>query len=60
MATILGPVPGDPMTSDRSNDSKESGELDVNVLLKGAEKLCAVWSVYRYRGGLICHLLTDR
>jgi hypothetical protein len=42
VARILGPELDKQTKRDRTNDGKDSGELDVNVLLNGAEKLCAV------------------
>lgn len=42
VAKALGLVRGEPTTKDTANDGKGSGEIDVDVLLKGAEKLCAV------------------
>lgn len=42
VAKILGPVRGKPATTDTSSDGRGSGEIDVEILLRGAEKLCAV------------------
>lgn len=42
VAKVLGPVLGGTTTKDRSNDGRGGGEIDVDVLLKGAEKLCKV------------------
>lgn len=38
----LRPAPGEFSTANQSNDGREYGEIDVDVLLKGAENLCAV------------------
>ncbi len=42
MATLLGGELGEQINKGGISDSKEKGEVDVNVLLKGAEKLCGV------------------
>lgn len=39
---ILGPEVDKQTKKDKLNGGKDSGEIDVNVLLNGAEKLCAV------------------
>lgn len=42
VAKALGPVRGEPTTKDAANDGRGSGEIDIDVLLDGAEKLCGV------------------
>lgn len=42
VASVLGSVRGELATKEMSNDGRGSGEIDVELLLKGAEKLCAV------------------
>ncbi len=39
---VLGPVLASQTKRDKANDGRESGEIDVEVLLKGAERLCEV------------------
>lgn len=42
VAMALGPARGEPTATETSNDGKGSGDINVDRLLKGAEKLCAV------------------
>jgi len=42
VATLLGGDLGEQIRTEGTKEGKERGEVDVNVLLKGAEKLCAV------------------
>ena len=42
VATILGGELGEQIRKESSKESKERGELDVPLLLRGAEKLCGV------------------
>ncbi len=42
VATLLGGELGEQIRKGGTSDSKEKGEVDVDVLLKGAEKLCGV------------------
>ncbi len=42
VATLLGGELGEQINKGGISDNKEKGEVDVNVLLKGAEKLCGV------------------
>lgn len=42
VATLLGGELGDEVRKRGIDDGRERGEVDVDMLLKGAEKLCAV------------------
>ena len=42
VATLLGGELGEQIRKEGAKESKERGEVDVNLLLKGAEKLCGV------------------
>ena len=42
VATLLGGELGEQLRKESSKDGKERGEVDVNLLLRGAEKLCGV------------------
>ena len=42
VAALLEGELGEDITNRGISDGKERGEIDVNVLLKGAEKLCGV------------------
>ena len=42
VATLLGGELGEQMRNEGAKEGKERGEVDVNILLKGAEKLCSV------------------
>lgn len=42
VAKALEPVRAEPAIKDTTNDGRGSGEIDVDILLNGAEKLCAV------------------
>ena len=42
MATLLGGKLGEQIRKEGAKEGKERGDVDVNVLLKGADKLCSV------------------
>ena len=42
VATLLGGELGEQIRKEGAKENKERGEVDVNLLLKGAEKLCGV------------------
>ena len=42
VATLLGGELGEQIRKEGAKEGKERGEVDVNILLKGAEKLCSV------------------
>ena len=42
VATLLGGELGEQIRKEGAKEAKERGEVDVNLLLKGAEKLCSV------------------
>ena len=42
VATLLGGELGEQIRKEASKEGKERGEIDVNLLLRGAEKLCGV------------------
>lgn len=42
VATLLGGELGEQIRKEGAKEGKERGEIDVNLLLKGAEKLCSV------------------
>lgn len=42
VATLLGGELGEQIRKEGTKEGKERGEVDVNLLLKGAEKLCGV------------------
>lgn len=42
VATLLGGELGEQIRKEGAKESKERGEVDVNLLLNGAEKLCGV------------------
>lgn len=42
VATLLGGELGEQIRREGEKEGKERGEVDVNLLLKGAEKLCGV------------------
>ena len=42
VATLLGRDFGEQMRKEGAKDGKERGQVDVELLLKGAEKLCSV------------------
>lgn len=42
VATLLGGDLGDQIRKESAKEGKERGDVDVNLLLKGAEKLCGV------------------
>lgn len=42
VATLLGGALGEEIRKRTINDGRERGEVDVDVLLNGAEKLCGV------------------
>lgn len=42
VATLLGGELGEQIRKEGAKEGKERGEVDVNLLLKGAEKLCGV------------------
>ncbi|KAL9613246.1 MAG: hypothetical protein Q9167_002206 [Letrouitia subvulpina] len=42
VATLLGVELGERLRKEGTQDSKERGEVDVELLLKGAEKLCSI------------------
>lgn len=42
MATLLGGELGEQIRKEGAKEGKERGDVDVNVLLKGADKLCSV------------------
>ena len=44
-ATLLGGELGDQIRKETSREGKERGEVDVNLLMKGAEKLCSAYPV---------------
>lgn len=41
-ATLLGSELGEQLRHDGGQTGKERGEVDVNLLLKGAERLCGI------------------
>ena len=45
VATLLGGELGDQIRKESSKEGKERGEVDVDSLLKGAEKLCSVYPI---------------
>ncbi|KAL9071834.1 MAG: hypothetical protein Q9161_003934 [Pseudevernia consocians] len=45
IATLLGGELGEQIRNEGAKDGKEKGEVDVNLLLKGAEKLCSVYPI---------------
>ena len=45
VATLLGGDLGEQVRRQGAIEASERGEVDVNVLLKGAEKLCAIYPV---------------
>ncbi|CAF9907112.1 hypothetical protein IMSHALPRED_005442 [Imshaugia aleurites] len=45
VATILGGELGEQIQNEGAKEGKERGEIDVNLLLKGAEKLCSVYPI---------------
>ena len=49
VATLLGGELGEQIRKENSKDGREKGEVNVNLLLKGAEKLC---NAYPIAGGL--------
>lgn len=42
VAALLGGELGEQIRKEGAKEGKERGELDVNLLLKGADKLCSV------------------
>ena len=44
-ATLLGGELGDQIRKETSREGKERGEVDVSLLLKGAEKLCSAYPI---------------
>lgn len=42
VATLLGGELGEQLRKESSKEGKERGEVDVNLLLRSAEKLCGV------------------
>ena len=42
VATLLGGELGEQIRKEGAKEGKERGEVDVNLLLQGAEKLCSV------------------
>ena len=42
VATLLGGDLGEQIRKESAKEAKERGDVDVNLLLKGAEKLCGV------------------
>jgi len=42
VTTLLGGELGEQIRKEGAKESKERGEVDVNLLLSGAEKLCGV------------------
>ena len=42
VATLLGGELGEQIRKEGAKEGKERGEVDVDLLLKGAEKLCGV------------------
>jgi len=42
VATLLGGELGEQIRKEGARESKERGEVDVHLLLSGAEKLCGV------------------
>ena len=42
VATLLGGELGEQVRKEGAKEGKERGEVDVDLLLKGAEKLCSV------------------
>lgn len=44
-ATILGGELGDQIRKETSREGKDRGEVDVNLLLRGAEKLCTIYPI---------------
>ena len=42
VATLLGGELGEQIRKEGAKEGKERGEVDVNLLLRGAEKLCSV------------------
>ncbi|KAL9635732.1 MAG: hypothetical protein Q9164_003277 [Protoblastenia rupestris] len=45
VATLLGGELGEQIRNEGSKEGKGRGEVDVNLLLKGAEKLCSVYPI---------------
>ncbi|KAG8529368.1 uncharacterized protein KY384_006004 [Bacidia gigantensis] len=45
VAVLLGGELGDQIRKENSKEGKEMGEVDVNLLLKGAEKLCNAYPI---------------
>lgn len=45
MATLLGGDLGEQIRKEGSKNANERSEVDVNVLLKGAEKLCGIYPI---------------
>lgn len=45
VATLLGGELGEQIRKEGAKEGKERGEVDVNLLLKGAEKLCSVYPI---------------
>ena len=44
-ATILGGELGEQIRKETSREGKDRGEVDVNLLLRGAEKLCTIYPI---------------
>lgn len=42
VSTLLGSELGEQLRNDRGQAGKERWEVDVNLLLQGAERLCAI------------------
>ncbi|CAF9907260.1 MAG: hypothetical protein ALECFALPRED_003284 [Alectoria fallacina] len=45
VATLLGGELGEQIRKEGAKEGKERGDVDVNVLLKGADKLCSVYPI---------------
>ncbi|KAL9586098.1 MAG: hypothetical protein Q9212_001136 [Teloschistes hypoglaucus] len=45
VSTLLGSELGEQLRTDRGQAGKERGEVDVDLLLQGAERLCAIYPI---------------
>ena len=45
VATLLGGELGEQLKNENMKEGKDRGDVDVNLLLKGAEKLCSVYPI---------------
>ena len=45
VATLLGGELGEQIRNENTKEGKDRGDVDVNLLLKGAEKLCSIYPI---------------